>query len=459
MEQPPNLDHFFRERLHAAEAPPPAFVWPRVEQELRRRRRRFLLWLWLGLGLGLAGAGLWSLGPVGSSAVLSFTGVPKVEPVHPSDLAPTENMAVAASASPDFPSAAPLSNQQTPNEISTSHTVLSPKRYPVEEHAPFGPAQPNAPATSPPILPMLPFEIDDLAPVVAGSSFPASSAPLLAALPGLQGGLRLAYSAPGVVLPKAKPFLFKKKPRKKCYDFAQHPRVWLVDAYAGPSLPQRQLTASQSGFEDYLRQRHDTERMGWAFHAGLRGSLVFGQHFLLRTGLHYEQMTEVFDYADPDFVKVTIVQFTKFVDNLPVTVIDTVVEYGEHHVKTYNRFGLLEIPLLAGAEFRAGRAGLSLQAGAALNVLFWKRGTILNTQGEPASFVPGPAQASPVFRRRAGWSATASAQLFYHLRSKVRVFAEPYYSRSFRPLTLASQPIAQRYTTWGLKLGVTRIFD
>ena len=52
----------------------------------------------------------------------------------------------------------------------------------------------------------------------------------------------------------------KKKAAKNCYNFAQHPRVWLFDAYAGPSLPQRQLHAAQPAFETYLGQRRNTER-------------------------------------------------------------------------------------------------------------------------------------------------------------------------------------------------------
>ncbi|MEO6037495.1 MAG: outer membrane beta-barrel protein, partial [Saprospiraceae bacterium] len=198
----------------------------------------------------------------------------------------------------------------------------------------------------------------------------------------------------------------------------------------------------------------------WAFNAGIRGSLLFGQHFLLRTGLDYQQRTEVFEYADPDFIQVTIRQTIKIIDNIPVTVIDTIgVEYGEHYVKTFNRYGQLDVPIMAGVEFRNGRAGLSLQAGASLNVYFWKHGTSLDAQGSPASFTPNGNGDSRVFRQRAGWSTTASAQVFYHLRPRLRVFAEPYYHYNLRPLTLVGQPVAQRYTTWGLKLGITKILD
>ncbi len=455
MEQPPNLDHLFRERLYDAEVPPPAFVWPQVEQALRRRRRRFFGWLWLGLGL--AGAGLWSLWRTDNAPALASLpqAAPTEQTLHPERQ--TEGKIHSPAALPPVTPPSARSDNRAEHKTAIRQKTLSKKPYPMGVEPLFISASPAAA----PALSTLSSQEDDLAPVIAERSSPASLAAPLALLPARPGPLATFSAAPGLVLPKAKPFVLrKKKPLKNCYDFAQHPRAWLVDAYVGPSLPQRQLSAAQNEFDGYLQQRRSTERTDWAFNAGVRGSLVFGRHFLLRTGVHYEQMTEVFEYADPDFIQVTITQTTQLVDGMWQTVIDTIgISYGEHHIKTYNRFGLLEIPLLAGAEFRAGRAGVSLQAGASLNVLFWKRGTILDAQGKPESFTPGQAQASPVFRQRAGWSATASAQLFYHLRSRVRVFAEPHYSRAFRPLTLDGQPVAQRYTTWGLKLGVTKIFD
>ncbi len=459
MEQPPNIDQFFRERLQHTETPPPAFVWPRVEEELRRRRRRFFLWLWLGIGL--AGAGLWGMWRLNSSDVTTLAALPQVvqektsNPIQLSQPAPEKNIPTATL--PYSSNSREIRKESGTGDQVNAQMLRSGKKGPefTREKTPSDHSTPT-PST---ILSAFSSPKGGSVPAMGGVFPLAYSATPLGFLPIVESDL--VPPTQSLILPKAKPFFFKKKKSgKNCYDFNQHPRVWLLDAYAGPSLPQRQLAATQSEFNDYLQQRRNTEESSWAFNAGLRGSLLFGQHFLLRVGAHYEQMTEVFAYGDPNYKKVNVAYITKIVDGVLVNIIDTVsVEYGEHYIKTYNRFGMLEIPLMAGAEFRAGRAGLSLQAGTSLNVLFWKHGTILNAQGTPESFTPGQEDASPVFRRRAGWSATASAQLFYHVRSRLRIFAEPYYSRPFRALTLANQPITQRYTTWGLKIGATKIFD
>ena len=212
--------------------------------------------------------------------------------------------------------------------------------------------------------------------------------------------------------------------------------------------------------QPYLAQRRNTERRDWSFSAGLRASLLFDRHFLVRSGFHYDQVNEVFEYIDPNSVEVIIRQTTQIINGQPVTVIDTLgVEYGEHYQKTYNRFGMLDIPLEAGVELRNGRTGLSLNGGLSVNVLFWKRGAILSPiDGQPAYFTPSKGTVD-VFRRNVGVSAIGSIQWFCHLRPRLRVFAEPYARVVLRPVNLSSHPVEQRYNMVGLNIGMTRIFD
>ena len=233
----------------------------------------------------------------------------------------------------------------------------------------------------------------------------------------------------------------------------------LLDAYLGPSLTRKEMRTGPDN-QPYLAQRRNTETKDWSFSAGLRASLLLDRHFLLRSGIHYDQITEVFEYIDPNSVEVTIRQTTQIVNGQPVTVIDTLgVEYGEKYLKSFNRFGMLDIPLQAGVELRNGRTGLSLNGGIALNVLFWKRGAIISpVDGQPAYFTPGSGTVE-VFRANAGLSAMGSVQWFCHLRPRLRVFAEPYVRMVLRPVNVPGHPVEQRYGILGLHIGVTRIFD
>lgn len=449
MDQQPEMDHFFRQRLYDAEAPPPAFVWDNVERALRRRRRRFFLWLFASglLGGALVATWFWN-----ETAAISTRQV-----------AQSAKKTESATA---LPPAAAL-----PAETPAAKFEAPPQHPP----APVAPARPQARAAraanlTAPAVSLLPPAVpaDDFSEKNNAAETPAQAPALdirdeqyagLLPLPVLFS-LRTAhpvFPADHFKTPPAR----KRKPKKKnCYDFEKHANVWLLDAYAGPAMPRKILRADDDNLP-YLNRRLGTERRDWfAYNAGLRASWLFNRNFLLRAGLHYEQFTEVFEFIDPNSVTVTVEYRTELVNGQPVTVADTVaVDFGENYVKTYNRFGLLDIPVAAGVELRRGNAGLSLNAGASLNLLFWKRGDIIAPGVDaPIAFTPGH-NGLEVFRPRVGLSLSGSAQFFYHLRPRLRVFAEPYFRHILQPVNLAGHPVEQRYNIAGVRFGVTKILD
>jgi hypothetical protein len=191
---------------------------------------------------------------------------------------------------------------------------------------------------------------------------------------------------------------------------------------------------------------------------------MFNSNFLVRTGLHYDQVTEVFEFIDPT----SVIYLLKFTPGNPTP--DTLgVQYGENYLKTYNRYAMLDIPLMVGMEMRRGRSGFSINAGFSANLLFQKRGVMIDPiSHEPARFgpipddpkVPGPktAVSQEVFRTNLGLSATASIQWYWHLRPHFRLFVEPSFRQILRPATSNNHPVEQRYSIMGLRLGATKIF-
>jgi len=140
-------------------------------------------------------------------------------------------------------------------------------------------------------------------------------------------------------------------------------------------------------------------------------------------------------------------------------VTDTIgIEYGTNYLKTYNRYAMLDIPLQAALELRSGATGVSLNLGGSVNVLFEKRGSMLDTTGKPASFTPGSGP-NEVFRTSLGLSLMGSIQWFYHLNPRTRVFVEPYYRHILDPVTRPELSYEQSYGVGGVRLGLTRIFD
>ena len=476
-----HIDQLLRQRLHDASAPPPDFVWPRVEAAIRKRRRRLLFfWLW-GTGLAVtASLGWWVLAKnkAGHSSLqhLATAGQPAdikvVEkaanvPTVPAEKEQAQMAAPTASSHPTSVFAAPDKVKSAFAVHKTRKTGTPGKAPQPTSDALAGTSNVPAPATS---------LISDSAPVsiesnhseapqsVVSTSDISLLSPSIYPLPLLSTSQPLNLSTPltthySLLTTHHSPSIIRKKETRNCYDFSQHPNVLLADVYAGPSLARKEMLTGPDN-QPYLAQRRNTEHRDWSFSAGLRASLLLDRHFLVRTGFHYDQVNEVFEYADPDFVQVIIRQTTQIINGQPVTVIDTLgVEYGEHYQKTYNRYGMLDIPLEVGVEVRNGRYGLSLNSGLSINMLFWKRGAILSPiDGQPAYFTPSSGTVD-VFRRNVGVSAIGSVQWFCHLRPRLRVFAEPYARIVLRPVNLPNHPVQQRYAMLGLNFGITRIFD
>ncbi len=474
MEQPNHIDELLRQRLHDAVAPPPAFVWPLVEAALRKRRRRFLFF-WL-FAAGIAGTGLlgWWLRSVHNrNEALAY------------EHAPTQRSAEKNTANiPAVP--VRVENNKAGNasftEIKKKEDALSQKGNTRREAARLverskinkkgqASTEPKAAATVlnsiKPATPVITHTAEgptDRTPATEHTeAIPTTDAlshlsPLTAHFSPLTSLSRPLIPHPSFLIPDKK-IVRNKKETRNCYDFGAHPNVLLLDAYMGPSLTRKEMRTGPDN-QPYLAQRRKTETKDWSFSAGLRASLLLDRHFLLRSGVHYDQITEVFEYVDPNSVEVIIRQTTQIINGQPVTVIDTLgVNYGEKYLKSFNRFGMLDIPLQAGVELRNGRTGLSINGGIALNVLFWKRGAILSpVDGQPAYFTPGSGTVD-VFRANAGLSAMGSVQWFCHLRPRLRVFAEPYVRMVLRPVNVPAHPVEQRYGMLGLNVGVTRIFD
>ncbi|MFN0215602.1 MAG: hypothetical protein ACKVT2_15200 [Saprospiraceae bacterium] len=449
-----NIEELFRQRLQGAEVPPPPFVWPAVEQELQRRRRRpLLLWLFAFGTVAAAGVWIWQSGQKASSNQAQnivgnaeihqnnlqqytkqpleedFKGDPgyiieKIQPIAKNQVAKRPN-SVNESSRID-----PILNQEV--KVEESNRVL------ISNLVGSEPLKNTVVAND-------------------GNPLMANGLPLVVSMAN-----KKELVSPAEFKPNARR---KKVPPKLCYDFAQHPTAWLLDVYAGPSLAQRSLTSALDD-EPYLNQRLATERRSVAMNAGIRASLMFNRNILVRTGLHYDQVTEVFEFIDPTHV---ITRINQIYVNGQFVRVDTVVSYGENYLKTYNRYAMLDVPLLVGVEMRQGRTGLSINAGVSANVLFHKRGVIIDPiTHEPARFGAVPDDPDAVgpqtslsreaFRANVGLSATASIQWYWHINPHWRLFAEPSFRQVLRPVTLNSHPVEQRYSIIGLRLGATKIF-
>lgn len=470
MEQPNHIDSLFRQRLQQAEVPPPDFVWSNVEQALRRRKRRAFFWLF-ALGLGsLSIWAYWTLNAPAQADNLALHQSAKPSETVPAPVtAGSKNSAAerAAESTPVAPAADRPEEKQTlltPKSAKLGAPKVQPlaQRNQTESRSkttgkPTTNAELPAAGTEQNMemaaTPEAVNKAREGAQLPEQSELTANNFEEIIALPAALSLVERADNSPELK-PIALPALKKKAP-KKCYDFHTNRQAWLFDAYAGPSFVHKRLDTGNPEFKSYVQDRFATEKRDWAYHAGLRASYLFAENFIVRTGLHYEQFVEQFEYIDPNFIKYNIVITQKLINGQWVSVTDTTdIQYGANYVKTYNRFSLLDIPLQAALELRSGPTGVSLNLGGSINLMFKKRGSILTLDGKPADL-----QQFDIFQPKVGLSLLGSIQWFYHLTPRTRVFAEPYYRHILEPVSRAGYPVEQSYGIGGIRLGLTKIFD
>ncbi|MCC6410573.1 MAG: hypothetical protein IT270_02870, partial [Saprospiraceae bacterium] len=452
---------------------PPAFVWTNIDKELRKRRQR-KGFFWLLFALGLTASGLWAFNQrsavssqqsAGSSQQAVVSGQQAGETA---DLSSQRSLgtgsgqqAVVSGQQPG--ETADLSSQQSvgtetknlssQQSVGTETKNLSSQQSGGTESKNLSSQQSvgteTADLSSQPNVGTGTADLSSQQSVGTFSTF-ATLAPGDAGLD--------AWKRPSPEYPKVKPIVRRKQESKNCYDFDHMGTVWWLDAYVGPSLTRRQFNAKDSEHDNYLQQRLETETPDLAFNTGVRASMLFRENFVVRSGLHYDQFVEKFEWADPNSIEVNIRTYTQLVNGVWETVIDTLsIEYGDNYIKTYNRFGMVDIPLEMGIELRRGRTGVSINGGVSLNLLFWKRGAILSPDNnQPAYFTPEEGTIE-VFKTNAGLSIGGSVQWFYHIKPTVRLFAEPYYRQILKPLTVDGHPVEQQYGIGGLKIGMTKI--
>lgn len=441
MEGMPDLEALIARRLRHTAVDPPAQVWVGVEAALRRRRRKAFAW-WMAAtmfsSIGIA-AGIWFFGRDAAGSTRS-PGQDWVR-MHVPLAAPKPSDDVVSGAS-DVAS--------SKRQVALEARSAAPAYFPEQTLAPLKGAASSLAEESE-------VTVDPSHTVIDEEQVPTAQFPALQMLPVLE--------TPCLVLDKSLPAVparVRHKPIRPgrnthlCYPFKELGRVWMLDAWAGPTFSDKHLEVGQPSGNALLTARTNSEKQDLGFHAGLRATVLSQGRFMARSGLSYEQFAERFVQSSPNSVELIIRQRTEWSDNKWITVVDTLgLRYGDAYTQTYNRFGLLDVPLEAGMEWRGKRAGFSVHAGLSANLLFWQSGRMYADPGTPADI--GEIEPRP-FRGRVGFSGVAALQGFYHLDTRTRLFVEPYYRHIFRPVSDPQYPIVQRYNLMGLRIGVTRAF-
>lgn len=237
-------------------------------------------------------------------------------------------------------------------------------------------------------------------------------------------------------------------PRSPAFQFS-------IGLQGGASAAMCQLSTEDAGAQNLLELRQRTEQSLEVLQAGLRLGLVHRSGFGLASGLQWTRIAERMEFRDEvvnqdSVYGIMALAVNPFGDTTPI--------YGQvpHTTTTsinkryYNYYQLIDLPLLAGYQQQVGKWWLGAEAGVYINLRLRSRGQILQPDYSGLDL----AEAQPeLFPNRIGLSYHLGLRASRELWPGVHLSLSPQW-RYLPTLSVADNPIRQRYQLFGLQVGV-----
>lgn len=436
-------DRIFRERLGQGTASVPEGLWENVEQKLPvfRHRRTWIGW-WFAISFGVMVSGI---------AIFFNSGVPTTQ-------------------TNEFQPGSPQTESLATHKHNT--TILPPADAPASERTEQ--QNSNDAAVVPASQPVLRSSVSSGNTLAMTSTHHSGQTTASAVSErAVVSGDALLLKRDFITVQRLSPgpeFLVHRRrhlpdPEKDCYDFGRRGNwargVLFAEVYAGPVLANHRMASRSEDVSAYIHLRDSTESARLSWHAGLRLGYRHSSGATLRIGGHYTMVNEVFDYFDGSFSQ-TVTRIDSIFDaggNLIRTDTIRVVQTGQRIKKTYNRYHMIDLPLLAGYEGRYGIWHYGVHAGPVFNVAFIKKGDILSPAGDPVSISDSDPAAYPAFADRLGLSIYGAALLGRRIGEHTYLYSEIYIHHRLRSMTMDTYPIDQRQTNAGLSVGLRMKFQ
>jgi hypothetical protein len=401
------FDRIFRERLENFETEPPMHLWGNIVEARTAARRPWLLW---SGGFGMlaltAGIGIWLMSASGNQpdAVANGAFPIPVEAALPAPVAAGSEEAAA------IPAVAPLAQGVAERETEQPARQEQSALVQTAEETGFAQEETAAPAAL----------------VASFDALGAAQFPPLACRRFKDGF-----------------------PENSCRPFSKEKwgLNWYAEVVGSPEYVFRSLSPRAKEFADYAEARSEMEEIRGGFSAGLRLSAVTDFGLSLRTGLQYSQINEVLNFRDPDDVRIIVTNVYDGSGNIIGS--DTIYEAGTHIRITYNRYRMVDLPVMLGYEFQFPRFSMTVHGGAIFNMAFAKKGDILSPEGDPVGI-----NSSEAFRDRMGLSLAGGIGFNYRLRPDLQFVLEPQFRVVLDPVTRSDYPLRQEYFLTGINLGL-----
>lgn len=231
-----------------------------------------------------------------------------------------------------------------------------------------------------------------------------------------------------------------------------------IAAQTSISLTDRKLEAPEElrillGLRETSEKTLETIQMGLRLNLHLKSGLEFG------SGINLTQINERFDYRH-SFTTVDSIwgieayQITLEGDTVPIYgniphIRDTIIRK-----KYFNKYRMIEIPVMVGFRFKAQRTIFGVQAGTFVNLSMTPEGRILTSESQEIDI-----NKEQVFKTNIGLSYYFGVSIEHPFNDNFSAYVSPFMRYFPENFAKSSYGLKQQYALYGIDVGVRYLLD
>lgn len=234
-----------------------------------------------------------------------------------------------------------------------------------------------------------------------------------------------------------------------------------IGIVSGGFITERTLSSpigDSLGINDW---RDQTESMRVGFSSTILGTYSPKPFLSISTGLNYTQINEKFEFSG-DFIQrdsvvngVVAYQLNLNQDSIPIYGDRVSEKIFRHNKVYYNKYRMLDIPIIIGWNKRKNNFSLGLQAGVFVNLKMKTSGLIFQSS---SSFLNLDTNQSDWFKSNVQLSYYFGLQLRYHFNDRWAIFTNPNFRIFPNSFSNGASNFVQKYNLSGLNIGMQRWF-
>ena len=231
---------------------------------------------------------------------------------------------------------------------------------------------------------------------------------------------------------------------------------WYVEAFLSPDYVQKNLQDKLAG-KNTKSGMDSTLHRQISFSAGINIVKNLGENFLVKTGVQYSQVNELFKYNSGSDTRTTTVITTRDVvvmpgDTIHVRDTSTVSQTGMLTKQTQNRYKQWDIPLIFGYEFGGNGFRLNANAGIIANIRSTYKGNMLDTAQQVIDIASY--NNTGVYKTNIGLGVYLGLGFLKPLSDNMDLLVEPHARFNLSSMTTEAAIFNQKNTVLGLSVGI-----